>query len=146
MDVIKLTEHDIQLGMQLPWPIYGADGVVLLHEGQTISSEKKLSVLLSCGACRQPTSEELENLAQDSKKLSPYEKLEKIKIRNHEMLQGINRGDGSNYYNEINTLLDHLGQLCWENAEIGVMLTFKMRLERKWKKFYCCIFFSSDKR
>jgi len=118
MDVIKLTDHDIKLDMRVPWPIYGADGRMLLHEGQTISSKKILDVLLSCGACRAPTPEEIPNIVQDSPKRPLYQRLEGIKIRNHEMLQGINRDDGSNFSGEITALLDELGQLCRENADL----------------------------
>ena len=114
--------------MNVPWPVFGSDGRMMLSKGQEIGSYDRISVLLSCGACRKLTPEEKkQSQLEESVELPLLEHLDEVKQRNYEMLGNINNGQEGDYLQKLDTLVDEISTLSQANSDLmlGALLMDK---------------------
>lgn len=52
MKTIRLNPDDIHVGSPLPWPIYGENRCLLLRQGEIVTSERQLALLVERGLFR----------------------------------------------------------------------------------------------
>jgi len=55
---IRLNPEDIHVGSPLPWPIYGENRCLLLRQGEIVTSERQLALLVERGLFRRLSLEE----------------------------------------------------------------------------------------
>jgi len=125
MENIQLKETDFIIGESLPWPVYGANGGLLLVQGQVIGSQKLIDGLLKRGASRIATAEEISKAqqAEQAEKFSldsPFNVLDALRVNLQRILTDITSKVDSDYNNRIIKLTKVIQKLCFENSDAAL--------------------------
>jgi hypothetical protein len=96
---INLRKQDLTVGEVVPWQVFSDDGRLMLNEGQPVSSDDQINVLLSHGAWRKEDIVdviELEEIGLAIGETSILERLDAFKTRFNDFLSTVAQGnDGS---------------------------------------------------
>lgn len=77
MEIVKVKAGEIAIGNALPWPVYDDNQRLLLNEGEVITSQIQLQVLLEHGLYRENISQKSSSETTSSEDiLNPFEKVD----------------------------------------------------------------------
>ena len=116
---IRLEPHDIHVGMQLPWRIYDASGLLLLQPGSIIQSEQQRAILLKRGVFR---SQSAPDPVQGKQVSSPFYKISHFSKRLRDIFQLYLRSDNKAESLTLELAADlHQLRLKHPNALLGAV-------------------------
>jgi HD-GYP domain-containing protein (c-di-GMP phosphodiesterase class II) len=120
---ISLTEEDLKVGEKVPWAIYSSDGRMLLNSGQQVSSEDKLKILLSLGACRKPDVEQAQVEEEapgegEAENLPILERLDDLASRVSDFLTELALGQGTDLSERLYTIVADTRRLTLEHSDL----------------------------
>lgn len=119
---IKIKKDEIIIGQALTWPIFGADGELLLDKGCNVTNEKQKDILITRGVYRNPTKEEI---AMAKKKQhfsleSPFNILDAIRFNLKRILTDMTTGVEDDYNHRVIRLASVIQKLSYENADAAL--------------------------
>ena len=124
MDTIKIKAGEIVVGNTLPWPVYDKNRRLLLNEGELISSQGQLQVLLEHGLYRENNTRHANKKGGTANDdiLNPFEKVDQLATAlNHVFFNIVNKKPDCE--RKVNTVSVEVQRLCeWDaNAALGAV-------------------------
>jgi HD-GYP domain-containing protein (c-di-GMP phosphodiesterase class II) len=111
---IPLNPADLQVGRPLPWPVYAADGTLLLQQGQVILNDRQMQALLERGLYRDQQPDEV---TPEPPAGSAFDQLDGFKSQVWEALKTLRDGLPGNHAGTLNTVAASLRDYCWKYAD-----------------------------